>query len=90
MTKTLMAKTLIASLGTVLALSVSSGAFAENPAGYPNAFQTMKYMKMVDTNGDHEVTKEEFMAFHEKMFDKMDANKDGKLDKKEWTQRFGG
>ena len=86
MSKKLVAKTLIATLGTALALSISASAFAaDHAAGYPNAFHNLKYMDMMDTNGDHEVAKEEFMAFHEKMFDAMDKNKDGKLNKKEWT-----
>ncbi len=33
-----------------------------------------------DTNEDGMVTKEEFMTYHEKMFDEADANKDGSLD----------
>lgn len=89
MTKKLLAKTVIASMGAALALSVSSVAFAGHPAGYPNAFHDLKYMAMVDTDGNHEVTKEEFMAFHEKMFDQMDKNHDGKIDQAEWRGRGG-
>lgn len=33
-----------------------------------------------DANEDGMVTKEEFMTYHEKMFDEADANKDGSLD----------
>lgn len=33
-----------------------------------------------DTNEDGMVTKEEFVTYHEKMFDEADANKDGSLD----------
>lgn len=51
---------------------------------FQKAFGTMKMMKMMDKDGDHTVTKEEFMKHMEKMFDMMDKNKDGKLDVKEF------
>ena len=37
-------------------------------------------MKMMDTDGDGKVTKDEFMQGHETMFGKMDANGDGVID----------
>ena len=37
-------------------------------------------MAMMDTDKDGKVTKEEFMAAHEKMFAAKDTNKDGSLD----------
>jgi len=36
-----------------------------------------------DTNKDGKVSKEEFMKFHEKLFDEADTNKDGVLDASE-------
>jgi hypothetical protein len=38
----------------------------------------------MDTEKTGFVTKEQFMKFHEGMFDKMDKNKDGKLAREEW------
>ena len=37
----------------------------------------------MDPLGDKTITKAEFLAKHSEMFDKMDANKDGKLSKEE-------
>ena len=39
-------------------------------------------MKMMDTNGDGMISKEEFMKYHEMMFDKMKKNKSGMVDMK--------
>ena len=40
-------------------------------------------MKSMDTNGDGMISKEEFMKFHEMMFDMMKKNKSGMVDIKE-------
>ena len=43
-----------------------------------------KHMKMMDTNGDGMISKDEFMKYHEMMFDKMKKNKSGMVDIKEF------
>ncbi|MBK7236457.1 MAG: hypothetical protein WCF44_01225 [Candidatus Methylophosphatis roskildensis] len=48
-------------------------------------FGTMKMMKMMDKDGDHTVTKEEFMNHMDAIFAMMDKNHDGKLDVKEFV-----
>lgn len=48
---------------------------------------TDEFMKSCDLNGDGKVSKAEMMAHMEKMFDKMDTKKTGKLDKKK-TEEF--
>ena len=50
--------------------------------------QRMPMMKMMDTNGDHKVSKEEFMHHAEMMFAKMDRNSDGVIDEIEWLKDF--
>ena len=40
-------------------------------------------MKAMDTNGDGMISKEEFMAYHEAMYDHMKKNKDGMVDMKD-------
>jgi Ca2+-binding EF-hand superfamily protein len=42
------------------------------------------HMKMMDTNGDGMISKDEFMKYHEMMFDKMKKNKAGMVDIKEF------
>lgn len=43
----------------------------------------MDRLQSADTDGDGMLSKTEFMAVHEKRFDEMDANKDGKISKDE-------
>ena len=50
----------------------------------------MKQMAMMDKNGDHIVTKEEFMAFHEAMWEKMDKKKVGMIESKDWLRAISG
>ncbi|HTP26063.1 MAG TPA: hypothetical protein VMK12_10440 [Anaeromyxobacteraceae bacterium] len=45
----------------------------------------MEVMKMMDTDKNGSVSKEEYMKFHEAMFDKMDKNKDQEIDHQEWV-----
>lgn len=45
--------------------------------------QCSQKMSMVDLDKDGKVSKEEFTKHHEKMFDKIDTNKDGFLDESE-------
>jgi len=47
----------------------------------------MEVMHMMDAGKTGSVTKADYMAFHEAMFDRMDRNKDGKLSKSEWLDR---
>jgi hypothetical protein len=43
----------------------------------------MQMMKHMDADGNGEISREEFMQAHEKMFDSMDENGDGTLDQEE-------
>jgi len=53
--------------------------------GYARQMHTMSMMKMLDANGDHMVSKEEFDDYYGKVFDELDTNHDGFLDAKEWV-----
>jgi Ca2+-binding EF-hand superfamily protein len=46
-------------------------------------------MKKVDTNGDGVISKDEFLARHEEMFNKMDADGDGNLTPGEMKEARG-
>jgi hypothetical protein len=56
-------------------------------SGYAHAgkgMRTMKMMHMMDTNKDGKVTKEEFMAYHEMIWEKMDPGHLGQIDVNKW------
>lgn len=58
--------------------------------GYSRELRSMKMMKLMDTNGDHKVTKDEFLAHQSSIFTKLDTSSDGELDAKKWlTKTFG-
>lgn len=51
----------------------------------------MKMMKMMDTDGDHLVTREEFLNHHRAIFNKLDTSADQQIDAQEWVAKvFGG
>lgn len=87
----------MALLAAVVMASFSSVSFAATGqmdiqklwegSGYANAgkgMRTMKMMKMMDTDGDHKVTKEEFMAYHQMIWEKMDKNHKGYMMEEDW------
>jgi hypothetical protein len=59
--------------------------------GYTRELRSMKMMKMMDTDADHLVTREEFLNHHRAIFNKMDTSTDKQLDAQEWVAKvFGG
>ena len=71
---------------TVLALAVTAGGFALTPAIAAAEREDVNYdafVKMCDTDKDGMVSKAEVMKQVEKMFDKADQSKSGKLDRKQ-------
>jgi hypothetical protein len=48
--------------------------------------QTVQLLVLMETDSSGKVSKAEFMKFMEAQFDKLDKNKDGELDVKEFTQ----
>ena len=49
--------------------------------------RTMKMMHMMDTNNDGKVTKEEFMAYHQMIWEKMDKNHKGFMMEEDWISK---
>jgi hypothetical protein len=45
---------------------------------------------MMDTDGDHKVTKDEFISHHKKIFTAMDKDASGDLNPQEWLARNVG
>jgi len=59
-------------------------------AGYASGLHSMKLMHKIDTNGDGMVSKEEWLAFQEKVFAMLDKDKEGTVDAREFVSSSGG
>lgn len=59
--------------------------------GFSRELRSMKMMRLMDTDGDHKVTREEFLNHHRAVFAKMDTTGDQQLDAQEWVAKvFAG
>lgn len=59
--------------------------------GYTRELRSTKMMKMMDSNADHLVTREEFLNHHRAIFNKLDTTSDQQIDAQEWVAKvFGG
>jgi hypothetical protein len=84
-----------AALTAALALACSLPALADDmvsfaTAGYASGLRTPEVMHKIDTNGDGMVSREEWLAFHEKVFAMLDTRKTGKVDAKQFVSHTGG
>jgi Ca2+-binding EF-hand superfamily protein len=57
--------------------------------GYSRELRSMKMMEMMDTDKDHKVTKEEFLKYHQTLFDAMDKKGTKMIDPQEWLATLG-
>jgi Ca2+-binding EF-hand superfamily protein len=64
-------------------LSIATG-------GYATQLRTMKMMGMMDADGDHKVTKDEFVKFQESTFSAMDKKGDGMITAESWLRKTTG
>ena len=84
MTSALIASSLIgASIATAQDVVFATGGYARGGQG----LRTMKVMKAMDKDGDHFLSKDEFMAMNESVFKKMDKDGDGKISVEEWLDK---
>lgn len=82
-----MHKTTFSLITLLLSTLFAQNALAADLAtgGYSREFQQMGMMKMLDADGNHMVTTAEFNQYYGALFDALDSNHDGKLDKTEWV-----
>ena len=82
-------------LACALALTYSSASLADDVAsfatgGYARGLRSEKLLAKMDTDGNHMMSKDEWLAFQEKIFTMLDKNKTGKLDAKTFVDKSGG
>ena len=78
-------------LSTVVFIAPAFSAEASlTTGGYAKQLQKMGMMKMLDANGDHMVTSDEFNSFYSGVFDELDTDHDGSLDAQEWVGKTIG
>ena len=55
--------------------------------GYSRELRSMKMMRLMDTDRDHKVTRDEFLNHHRAVFSKLDTSSDQELDATEWAMK---
>lgn len=56
--------------------------------GYSRELRSMKMMGMMDADGDHKVTREEFIAYHQAIFAHKDTSGDKEISAQEWAAKI--
>jgi hypothetical protein len=73
---------------SVTALADDMVSFATG--GYAHGLRSEKLMHKIDTDGDGTISKDEWIAYQEKVFAMLDKNKTGTLDAKAFVDPSGG
>jgi len=68
-----------------VASAIDSAQDAIATPAYIKNMRTQSIMDKIDTNGDHVVSHEEGEAYFTKLFDMLDRDHNGTLDRKEWV-----
>jgi hypothetical protein len=55
--------------------------------GYSRELRSMKMMRLMDADGDHKVTRDEFLNHHRAVFAKLDTTADQELSAQEWAAK---
>jgi Ca2+-binding EF-hand superfamily protein len=85
----------IVSMACAFALTYSVASLADDmvsfaTGGYASGLRTQEMMHKIDTNGDGMISKDEWIAYQEKVFAMLDKNKTGTLDAKIFIDPSGG
>jgi hypothetical protein len=91
LTRAVLAVTATAIMAVGSAARAGDVSFDKVPANYVAMMKMkpMDVMHLMDPDKKGYVTKEDFMKFHEMMFEKMDKNHDGKLTESEFRETKG-
>ena len=82
-----MKKAILAVVGSALLGLVVTAAADDSMMNHEHM---MTMMKAMDTNGDGKISKEEFMAYHEKMWMSMKKDSNGMVDEKSMMMMHEG
>src|SRR5260370_35412510 len=88
-------RTALVWMACAFAFSYSAASLADDlvsfaTGGYARGLRSEKLMHKIDTDGDGTVSKDECIAYQEKVFAMLDKNKTGKLDTKPRIAPSGG
>jgi EF hand domain-containing protein len=76
--------TLVAAAGLLTATAFADDMVSFATGGYATGLRTMEMMHMIDSNKDGMVSKDEWVAYQERVFKALDKNGDGSLDTEEF------
>ena len=55
--------------------------------GFARELRSMKMMRLMDSDGDHKVTRDEFLNHHRAVFAKLDTSSDQEISATEWSMK---
>ncbi len=68
----------------------NEAAISFTTGGYNRELRKMAVMSKIDQDGDHKVSKTEFLQYHQALFKGMDKSGDQQLDPQEWLAKQTG